>query len=68
VNRVTRTRPSRYRDAVDRVETVEELVEVARRIYREDRESHLDDETQIDALFARVEMLAPGIAAILRDR
>lgn len=68
MNRVTRTRPSRYRDAVDRVETVEELVEVARRIYREDRESHLDDETQIDALFARVEMLAPGIAAILRDR
>ena len=131
-------RMARYRDAVDRAETVEELVEVARRIYREDRESghvavvsqmvagslarpelakgmveriepwvqfcehairkvlagspladalpirdlayglvsfylganlitHLDNETQIDALFARVETLAPAVAAALRS-
>ena len=28
--------------------------------------THLDSETQIDALFARVESLAPGVAAMLR--
>jgi AcrR family transcriptional regulator len=132
-------RMARYRAAVDGAETVEELIEVARQIYREDRESghvavvsqmvagslarpelakgmveriepwvqfcehairkvlvgspledvlpirelayglvsfylganlitHLDDETQIDALFARVEALAPGVAAMLRSR
>ena len=131
-------RMARYREAVDGAATLEELVEVARRIYREDRESghvavisqmvagslarpelakgmveriepwvqfcehairkvvagspleaalpvrelaygmvsfylganlltHLDSDTQIDALFERVEALAPAVAAMLRS-
>ena|SRR5207248_266915 len=129
-------RMARYREAVDDASTLEELIEVARTIYREDRESghvavvsqmvagslarpelakgmveriepwvqfcehaiskviagspleralpvrelayglvsfylganlitHLDDETQIDALFKRVEAMAPAVAAML---
>jgi AcrR family transcriptional regulator len=129
-------RMARYREAVDGASTLEELVEVARRIYREDRESghvsvvsqmvagslarpelakgmveriepwvqfcehairkvvagspleaalpvrelaygmvsfylganlltHLDSETQIDALFERIEALTPAVAAML---
>jgi len=30
--------------------------------------THLDSETQIDALFERIELLAPAVGAMLRGR